>query len=173
MRVFILATGRCGTMTFAKACSHITNYTSGHETHRLHPERFPVYPDNHIEVDSHLSWMLGSLWQQEYHFKGDGVRYVHLWRDPEAVARSWLKRPTAHSTATMMFQLQRPATICDMLRLVDIVDSNIEEFLRGHMHMKINIEQAGARWPKFWREIGAEGDMEAGRKEFTVRYNAS
>jgi len=173
MRVFILATGRCGTMTFAKACSHITNYTSGHETHRFHPERFPFYPDNHIEVDSHLSWMLGSLWLQQYCFQGDGVQYVHLWRDPDAVARSFLKRSSAHSTARMMFQLSRVATLCDMRRMVEIIDTNIEQYVRGHMHLKIDIDDAAKRWDEFWSKIKAEGDMEAGRREFLVRYNAS
>jgi hypothetical protein len=32
MKIFVTGTGRCGTVTFSKACSHITNYTSGHKT---------------------------------------------------------------------------------------------------------------------------------------------
>ncbi len=32
MNVFVLTTGRSGSLTFAEACRHISNYSSGHET---------------------------------------------------------------------------------------------------------------------------------------------
>ncbi len=62
MNVFVLGTGRCGTTTFMKACRHVTNCTSGHETRVNHvgPERLS-YPSNHIEADNRLSWFLGRL----------------------------------------------------------------------------------------------------------------
>ena len=43
MNVFILNTGRCGSRTFARACAHITNYTSAHESRSgLHQARLRI-----------------------------------------------------------------------------------------------------------------------------------
>lgn len=60
MNVFVLTTGRSGSTTFYKACRHISNYTCGHESNwsLIGKERLN-YPENHIEVDNHLVWMLG------------------------------------------------------------------------------------------------------------------
>src|SRR3972149_9948429 len=89
MNVFVLTTGRSGSLTFATACGHITNYTTGHETRRmlLGAERLAP-PARHIEVDNHLAWFLGRL-DGAY---GDGAFYVHLRRDDEAVAASYSRR---------------------------------------------------------------------------------
>ena len=32
MNVFILCTGRCGSLTFTRACGHMTNFTTAHES---------------------------------------------------------------------------------------------------------------------------------------------
>lgn len=62
MNVFVLNTGRCGSMTFTKACSHIANYTSAHESRcgYLGKSRFD-YPENDVEVDNRLSWVAGAF----------------------------------------------------------------------------------------------------------------
>jgi len=62
MKVFILCTGRTGSVTIMKACEHIKNFTSGHESlsKKFGNERFE-YADNHIEGDNRLSWHLGEL----------------------------------------------------------------------------------------------------------------
>ena len=181
MRIFVLGTGRCGTTTFAKACSHITNYTSGHETHRDHPERFPVYPDNHIEVDGHLAWMLGML-AMEYPDKFDdqSVRYIHLRRDREAVAKSFLPRHGAQMVGRMLFQRWvQPCDYGDMVRLARIIDANISEFLHTRFHREVCIEQLSSpmcgreTWCDIWNFMEAEGDFDASLNEFNTRYNAS
>ena len=89
MNVFVLCTGRCGSTTFARAAEHATNFSVGHESRKrlIGAERF-AYADNHIEVDNRLSWMLGRL---DDHY-GERARYVHLTREREAVARSFLQR---------------------------------------------------------------------------------
>ncbi len=168
-------------MTFAKACSHITNYTSGHETHRNNPERFPVYPDNHIEVDSHLSGMLGQLGQQYREIDKHGgatIYYVHLWREPLEVAESFLRRPGAQRMAATMFQfagqLTREQWLEHMYRLAEISYANISYFLQDkRLVRRYNIDQAADNWPEFWKWIEAEGDMEAAKAEFNTHYNAS
>jgi hypothetical protein len=87
--VFVLTTGRSGSLTFTRACERITNYTAGHETRSglLGRERL-AYPDRHIEVDNRLAWMLGRL--EDAH--GDRAFYVHLRRDEEATAESHVGR---------------------------------------------------------------------------------
>ncbi len=62
MNVFVLSTGRCGSTTFAKACTAITNFSVGHERNRmLVGEARWQYPEHHIEIDNRLIWMLGAL----------------------------------------------------------------------------------------------------------------
>ncbi len=89
MNVFVLCTGRCGSVTFIESCKHITNYTAGHETrcNWTGDKRF-AFPPHHIEADNRLSWLLGRL-DAAY---GDNAFYVHLTRDREAVARSYARR---------------------------------------------------------------------------------
>jgi hypothetical protein len=89
MNVFVLCTGRSGSETFIRACSHITNFSSGHETRvpNIGGTRLN-YPDNHIEADNRLSWFLGGL-DKRY---GDNAFYVHLDRNREAVINSYNRR---------------------------------------------------------------------------------
>jgi hypothetical protein len=83
--VFVLCTGRCGSLAFARACAHMTNYSCGHESRcsLLGAERLS-YPSRHIEVDNRLAWLLGRL-DETY---GKDAFYVHLRRDRDATARS-------------------------------------------------------------------------------------
>ncbi|MDP8927238.1 MAG: hypothetical protein M3O70_01305 [Actinomycetota bacterium] len=86
----MLNTGRCGSLTLATACqAAILNYTSGHESraHIFDGTRLD-YPDQHIEVDNRLSYFLGGL-AAKY---PEDVFYVHLTRNPDDVARSFLAR---------------------------------------------------------------------------------
>jgi hypothetical protein len=199
MRVFILSTGRCGSTSFARACSHITNYTTGHETQvmRFGPCRLD-YPDRHIEVDNRLSWFLGSL-DRRY---GDEAFYVHLTRDPAAVARSYARRLSNGKSAYRRYRTalalarrdetqswimdgfghhivirSAPYSEDEALRLacsfVATVTDNIELFLGGKSRvLRFPIEVAEGLFPKFWAEISAEGDFSAALAEFGLRHNA-
>lgn len=92
MRVFVLNTGRCGSHTFAAACAHADNFTAGHETRaHLYGDARLDYPEQHIEADNRLAWFLGRL-----HQRFPDARYVHLTRDPNKVARSYLNRWVEH-----------------------------------------------------------------------------
>ena len=112
MNVFVLCSGRCGSKAFIEACSHITNWTSGHETQSNFVGQPPInhttqesgwknyrysldanhnrvdYPDNHIEADCRLTWFLGLL--DETH--GDNALYVNLTRNRFRCAMSWTGR---------------------------------------------------------------------------------
>ena len=181
MRVFVLSTGRCGSTTFERACSHITNYTAGHETRRrfLFERRFE-YADQHIESDNRLSWFLGGLARR---FDDDDTFYVHLTRERNLVARSYARRFDGRFHSSIMRAFGQgivvrkrwdPSQHVKVARFyVDTVTDNIREFLRHRTHtMDFPLERAKELFPVFWERIGAEGDLEAAMAEFDVRHNA-
>lgn len=174
--VFVLCTGRCGSLTFTRAASHITNYTAGHETRStmVGPARL-AYPANHIEVDNRLSWALGRL-ENAY---GSDARYVHLVRDPEEVARSFGYRwgikngiISAYRDGILKGSEEGKSDICR--DYVETVTANIEAFLKDKpQKMKFDMKSADSDWRKFWDWVGAEGDFEASLQEWSVTHNAT
>lgn len=176
MNVFILNAGRSGSKTFARACDHISNYTSAHESRSgLLGDAHFAYPDNHIESDNRLSWLLVRL-DRAY---GDRAFYVYLTRDVGPVAASWAKR-----SYTGMMNAYRYAILCHCPKdatpfevakdYCDTVDTNVRLFLRDKKNwMEFRLEEASERFPEFWKRIGAEGDYEAALAEFGVRHNAA
>ena len=176
MNVFILNTGRCGSTTWIRACSHIRNYSAGHETRvALTGNERLAYPPSHIEADNRLSWLLGRL-EREF---GDEAFYVHLRRDPDATARSFARRRDfgiLRAYAEGILLGCAPDT--DPLRLahdyLDTVEANIELFLRDKPQtLKVRLEQADQDFRRFWQAIGAEGDLEAALAEFRIHHNSS
>lgn len=187
MNIFVLSTGRCGSMTFARACSHLTNYTAGHETraHLLPPERL-AYPDNHIESDPRLAWFLGALGEK---YDGKPVLYVHLTRDPAETARSLVRHalPTAEKPVSYPANMLRAFGHGIVMRpnvwedyeavaraYVDTVNGNIREFLshRGILrrcHVEIGND---GQFADFLARIVAKGKR-AAMAEWKVRHNAS
>ena len=176
MNVFVLCTGRCGSVTFSRACSHITNFTAGHESRSKLPGPDRVtYPRQHIEVDNRLSWFLGRL-EQRY---GDNARYVHLTRDRKQVGgsfnRRWHLRTSimrAYAEQICMVSPKDPLEIC--YDYVDTVTANINAFLRDKTHaMAFAMEDHADAFPAFWRWIGAEGNLDSARKEWAIAHNRS
>lgn len=174
MRVFVLCTGRCGSMTFARACRHISNYTSGHETRSRRYTGRLRYPDQHIEVDNRLSWMLGLL-DATY---GDDPVYVHLQRDYEAVLDSY-KRRTRSATGIVpafahgIIQSAECADYEQATRLMlDTVRANINLFLRDKSKViRLRIEHPHDGFTRMWDMIGADGDPKAALAELGNRHN--
>lgn len=179
MNVFVLCTGRCGSVTFVEACKHIQNYSSAHEglTHAVGYSRF-AYPANHIEADNRLSWLLGRL-DEQY---GDAAYYVHLRRDLLDTARSFQKRYDAgimhaYRTQILMRAEKNSSTVDSLDFCVDYcrtVDSNIELFLKNKTNkMNFYLENAGSDFRRFWDWIGAQGDFEKSMAEWDVKHNVS
>lgn len=179
MNVFVLGTGRCGSMTFERACHHIGNYSSAHESRigMLGAERL-AYPPDHIESDNRLAWFLGRL---DLQYPRE-VFYVHLQRDRLAVARSYATRlepglimaAWAHGIHLGLPDDIRPRALEIALDYVDTVTANIERFLAGRANsMAFQIERAQEDFPRFWARIGAQGDFAAALAEFDVTYNAA
>ncbi|MGW8314637.1 MAG: hypothetical protein ACWGNV_03475 [Bacteroidales bacterium] len=181
MRVFILCTGRSGSLTFIRACKHITNYTAGHESRarEVGDDRF-TYPDGHIEADNRLIWFAGTL----DHLYGNEAFYVHLIRDKEATVSSYNLRWTRYGSLIKAYcegilqitlhrlnDEKRAEVVADFY---DRVNLNITHFLKDKEHkMTFHLEQAQEEFPEFWKRIGAEGQLEKAVKVFREQHNRS
>lgn len=176
MNVFVLNTGRCGSTTLIAACQHITNYSSAHESRAacIGDDRF-AFPNNHIEADNRLSWVLGRL-DRIY---GNNAYYIHLKRDHEATAASFLRRYDRGIMRAyrkgILFENAAGKNPLDVCRdYCDTVDSNIEHFMRDKTHtMVFRLESAKDDFRKFWDWIQAEGDIEKALSEWDHKHNAS
>ena len=176
MNVFVLSTGRCGSTTFIKACSHITNYSSAHESlsTRTGKQRLN-YPENHIEADNRLSWLLGRL-ENTY---GDDAFYVHLNRNIEDTIASFSKRidsgiMKAYEQGILMHD-NRAKLPSDIARdYIDTVNSNIKLFLEEKPNqMSVSLETITSDFSTFWERINATGDIDVAIQEWDKKYNAS
>ena len=178
MNVFVLNTGRCGSLTFANACEPISNYSAAHESRsKFMGKKHFAYPDRHIEVDNRLSWFLGSL---EKWFNDRAV-YVHLTRDPDAVARSYCRRldkpeSIIHAYRHVILPGDKgtnpdPIDFCrDYVRTVNV---NIAAFLANKsktVHVPIENPQEG--FAQFWDMIGAKGDFDEAMSILTQVHHA-
>jgi len=178
MNIFVLSTGRCGTVTFNKACEHIMNYTSSHESkaHLFGYKRFE-FPDNHIEIDNRLSWFLGDL-DKKY---GDDAYYVHLVRKDAKVAKSFLKRwnygiiQSYHNGIISGIHKNNEYDKFDVcLSYCKTVNNNINMFLKDKTKsIKINIDNPKDNFITFCNIIGANVDINKSISEFDVIYNQS
>ena len=178
MNVFVLGTGRCGSLTFSRACGHMTNFTAGHET------RVPLlgaarlaYPERHIEADLRLAWLLGRL-DEAY---GDRACYVHLTRDRAKVVQSWSRRFGIPGSMAAAYRdgilahgyRSKPAGRVEAAAdYVDTVEANIRHFLKDKTRvMRVAVETAEEDFRAFWGWIGAEGDLDAAVAEWRVRHD--
>lgn len=186
MNVFVLGTGRCGSTTFVKACSHIKNYSSGHETRagEIGSKRL-LYPEMHIEADNRLSWYLGRL-DALY---GKMPFYVHLYRDRDATAKSLASRTDpgsimrAYASGIVInppgqtWPTNYAGESVDPLSIaydyIDTVTANIDLFLQDKVHLKFPMEEAKEWYPYFWHKINAEGNLSYALGEWDVKHNAS
>ncbi len=177
--IFVLCTGRCGSTTIARACGHASNWTVGHETrsHLLGPARL-AYPSRHFEADNRLSWMLGRL---ETTF-GPDAGYVHLTRDPEAVARSYTARAAygimhAYSQGIVFPSAETagPLHMLDYARdMVATVTANIDAFLVGKPHvLRLTTEALTRDLPSLWDWAGMSGRLDLALQECSIRHNES
>lgn len=176
MNIFILNSGRCGSTTFIKACQHITNYSSAHESlsTQIGTKRFS-YPENHIEADNRLSWLLGRL-DKTY---GDTAFYVHLKRNPEDTISSFSKRINygilkAFEQGILMHEQHSLPANTIAADYIETVESNIELFLKDKSNtLSVSLETVKTDFSKFWKKINARGNLNEALKEWQTNYNAS
>lgn len=168
-------------MSFANACSHLENYTSAHESlvDQIGAARF-AYPENHIEADNRLIWHLGQLAQK---YDSQNVLYVHLLRDPEKIAQSYLKRWTeinfnagimsAFANGIVMREHDWPAERkLDVCRFyVETAIVNTQEFLKTQPHIDVSLEDGGVSFENFLDRIGAVGDLDLVKQDWAKPHN--
>jgi hypothetical protein len=176
MNIFVLNTGRCGSTTFIKACEHITNYSSAHESRSgFIGEAHFQYPPNHIEADNRLSWFLGRL-DKIY---GNDAFYVHLKRNEFDTARSFVKRFNtgiigAYRANILMRCPPDSDSMAVCLDYCHTVNDNIELFLKDKTKvMAFSLETAKEDFHSFWDLINAEGNLSAALAEWDIAYNVS
>lgn len=174
MRIFVIGTGRCGTVTFSKACQHITNYTSGHETttHGKLGNDFD-FPDNHIEIDPRLSYFLPLLIQ-----KYPSALYVHLQRERESCIKSLSKR----GSLTWFSQFHLGSKPDDMKKIAEIYYDNTVDLINTYYYIfrtlkqkfiTIELNSITYDYIFFWDVIQAEGNKEKALSELKIKYNKS
>lgn len=176
MNIFILNSGRCGSTTFIKACSHIKNYTCAHESllSEIGHERMH-YPANHIEADNRLSWLLGRL----DNIYADNAFYVHLSRNPQDTANSFAKRIDfgilkAYEQGILLHEQHLQPALVIANDYIETVDSNIKLFLKDKSNkMDISLEMITPGFTEFWNRINAQGNLDAALSEWDIAYNAS
>lgn len=163
-------------MTFIKACQHISNFSALHESRaHLVGEQRLAFPDQHIEADNRLSWVLGRLHKQY----GDNAFYVHLYRDPAQTAASFSRRDhfgimKAYREGILLGAQEQQTAQAIAKDYIETIESNIELFLQDkHKSMDFRLENAKVDFKKFWNAIGAEGDLDKALKEWDTCYNAS
>ncbi len=176
MNVFVLSTGRCGSLTFERACSHMTNFTAAHESQaRILGDAHFQYPAQHIEIDNRLSWFLGRI-DKVY---GQSGYYVHLTRDVEKVAASYATRfgsgiIRGYTKGMMMGKHNKSVAMEMCLDYCKTVNANIELFLKDKPNqMNFELENGSSHFTEFWNWIGAEGDFDRAVQEWSVTHNQS
>ena len=176
MNIFILNAGRCGSLSFIKACQHITNYSALHESRsKLIGAQRLAYADNHIEADNRLSWLLGRL-DREY---ADNAFYVHLQRDTNKTANSFAKRSDfgimlAYKEGILLGGNNEHTAHDTALDYLDTVEANIALFLKDKTNvMNFQLENARQDFKTFWHTIAAAGDLDKALREWDTAHNAS
>jgi hypothetical protein len=160
------------------ACKHLTNFTSDHESRAgmIGEARFD-YPDSHIEADHRLSWFLGDLGN-----RFPDAYFVHLRRDPVAVAASFAARAHSPFRPSMYRAFAHGIVMAEedwddaheVARFyVDVVTANIDQFLVGRRSETMWLEEAESEFPGFLERIRADGDLAAATAEWQVRHNAT
>jgi len=170
MRVFVTGTGRCGSVSFAHACTFISNYSVAHES----PCGLLHYPDNHIEVNPQLRYVIKPLAEQF-----PDAKWVHLVRDRDACADSlaalnggkWMQHfndlcPTVMPNSNPTLRAKRVYE-----HLATCIDVMIERFVKPENRRRIDLDHIGDQWPQFLQWIGAEGDLQASINSWSTPRN--
>lgn len=180
--VFVLSPGRSGSKTIIEATSHLTNYSTAHESlaNRFGDERFN-YPEFHIEADNRLCWFFGQMSQR---FSGDDVLYIHLKRNQIDTVDSFLNRlRNSNYRASIMNAFAHgilmkpgdwtPEEEVEVAKFyVETIHANITNFIKNRNHLVVHLQDRGESFDHFLDEIEAEGDLDAARETWQQVHNA-
>lgn len=164
MRIFVVGTGRCGTVTFSKAASHATNYTVGHESKAGRVADWE-YPDNHIEVSSQLVIAIPIL-REIY----PDAKWVWMIRDRDECVKSLARLDAMDAFSFVFFQQKRPYRIEVASAVYDLLNGLCDECLPRN-RMVFLLRDAKESWKRTWTNMWCEGDFDASLKEWDTKYN--
>lgn len=167
MRVFVIGTGRCGSVSFRVACSFMTNYTTGHETKCGLLE----YPDNFIEVNPHLRCCVAHVAN-----KYPDALWVHLLRKPETCIPSLAALDHGaimRAYASLYGSVMPSENIADIAYRyywaeTDAIRSHLKSVAKSHT---MHLETIQDEWAHFWNLIGAEGNYAASLHSWGTPHN--
>lgn len=181
MRVFVTGAGRCGTLTFAKACEAsvqalggVTGPTVAHEG-SLDKAAPWTYPDNHIEVDCRLVWHAHYLLEAY-----PDAYWVVLDRDRDAIAASWAKKGDLRAAFSMLAHAGGPRASADLYvgfvyqyldRLFPQGRSRTAWGYSGTPYLWLTTPIANEEALEAWDEIGMGGDLGAFLRTLTRVHN--
>lgn len=159
MRVFVTGTGRCGTVSFRKACTYATNYKTGHESLCGLLE----YPDEFIEVNPQLRHCIIYLAK-----KYPEAKWVHLIRNPETCIPSLARlnggrvmeayRILHNSVMPSLEPIDTAFRYYWCVR--DIIDCQLRMTVHPECRKDMHLESIKEEWPSFWEWIEAKGNLE-------------
>lgn len=169
MRVFITGSGRCGTSTCYQACRHITNFTCGHESRVAYyaGDRLE-YPEQHIEVGSHLLFLAGQL-QLRY----PDAQWIVLRRRKELCVPSLASQCPEAMRGFAQLALQYTVPPEDLRPIADLYYDEVYARCQRFFPQApvLWLRELPEKWPGVWALIGAEGDLAASCAEWDRRYN--
>lgn len=171
MRIFVYGTGRCGTVSFAHACSFITNYTCQHEEQN----QDLLYDDSHIAINPQfrvigqkLSRMYkGSLgvWMSR-NFADVVQSYTHLNRG------AWLRHWSAMYSTILPAEAGARAEYAVHQMLRDCQDTETA-FLKHGRNARVRLEHIKTDFLAFWQMIDAKGDLDAALASWDTPHNTN
>lgn len=172
MRVFVTGTGRCGSVSFAAACSHITNYTSAHET----PNPDLEYPDNHIEVNPHIRCCIPTIAS-----KYRDAKWVHLVREAESCIKSLAALDEGNimrayrALYPSIMPSEDPLDVADRYYRFEnnVIINQLALTVSFGKITVMHLEDIKENWWSFWNWIGAEGDFEASLSSWNIKRNTT
>ena len=171
MRVFVTGIGRCGTVSFKEACSHITNYSSAHET--VNPKL--VYPDNHIEVNPHMRQCIREVakkypnekWIHLIRNKTDNVRSLSVLDDGVIMTCYWVLRGSTIG--------ETPIDIAETYYRDEnnLIRDQLKLYVPPENTMILYLDMIQNFWKSFWEFIGAEGDFQSSIQSWDTPHNTT
>lgn len=167
VRVFVVGTGRCGTVTFYRACRHIIGFTCDHEGKAGSVPPW-YFNDNHIEIGSHLYPQMSQLVKRY-----PDARWVHLYRNKKDCVRSIVTqcRTEMEHYSQMWFHAFRASPEKIAAAYYDSVNATIPVVVPECL--PIPIEHATELWEVFLDYIGGPECSPDAVKELELQYNAT
>jgi hypothetical protein len=171
--VFVVGTARSGSVTFSKACEHITNFTSAHESVFKRRDKLD-YPDNHIEVSTSLGFFIPLL-REKYGSDPDKCLIVHLRRQRQDCVPSMarLQGPYGHTIDVWASCLVgRPENLQHRQEIAGLIYDATHANIEAHdPDLVIHTDEAFDEWAIFWDRLDAEGNFAASRNTWRKRFN--